>query len=294
MKIVKFKGGLGNQLFQYAYMRALELKYDCKDVIADLSIYEHTKGDRIRVPRIEKLNVKISKAQKSDINKVCYFTHAGNTLGLQYKSKILLETIFNSKYYFEFDRSYREITKIINHSYFDGYWQSWRYLIDIEEKLREEITPKFNLSNKTVEFIKKIKNENAVFLGVRRGDYIEIPKNRKHYGEFTEDYYIEAINYIRERVDNPVFYIFSNDINWVKKNMNFDCDVVYREDDEQISDVEELFIMGACKHAIIVNSTFYWWGAWLINNRDKIVVSPKQWFADDKPIDIVPDNWVKI
>lgn len=294
MKIVKFKGGLGNQLFQYAYIKALELKYNCKNVKGDFSFFNDIKNDNIRVPRIEKLNVKIEKAVDSDLKQVCLFDHYGNPMELKYKGFIFIENILNRKYFFEKDRGYRDINGLLSYEYFDGYWQSWRYLEGIESELRTEITPKFELSKKTEEKIKQVKKENAVFLGVRRGDYVEIPKNLKHYGTFGEEYYTNAIKYIKERVENPVFYIFSNDINWVKSNMNFDCDVIYRDDEEQTSDIEELFIMAACKHAIIVNSTFYWWGAWLMSNADKIVIAPKNWFFDNKPIDIVPDVWVKM
>jgi hypothetical protein len=294
VKIVKFKGGLGNQLFQYSFLKALEIKYKCNDVKADLSFFTDVKNDNVRVPRIEKLNIKINKAVSSDLKNVCLLKQSGNPMSLAYKGRVFAEKTFNSKYYFESDRSYRDPKNLLEYEYFDGYWQSWKYLKGIEEIVRREITLKNDLSEKTEETIKKIKSQNAVFLGIRRGDYLASAKNRKHYGSFGIEYYLQAIDYIKKKVDNPVFYIFSNDIQWVKENMDLNCDVIYRDDEEQTSDVEELFIMAACKHAIIVNSTFYWWGAWLIDNPDKIVIAPNKWFADDKPIDIVPDSWVKI
>ena len=103
-----------------------------------------------------------------------------------------------------------------------------------------------------------------------------------------------AINTVKT-VNNPVFYIFSNDIGWVKKNLDLDrYRVVYRENENIIDDFEELQLMASCKHSIIGNSTFHWWGAWLINNPDKIIVAPKRWFFDNKPIDIVPPTWIRI
>jgi hypothetical protein len=294
MKIVKFKGGLGNQLFQYAFLRSLQLKYSCKNVKGDFSYYAHVKNDSIRVPRIESLNIKINKADDKDLNNVCMLKHPGNPLGLVYKGLIFAEHLLNRKYYFELDRRFRDVNRLIKYDYFDGYWQSWRYLDGIEGALKKEITFKKKFNKKTEEVISEIKNQNSVLLGVRRGDYIATSKARKHFGTFDIEYYLRAIEYVRERVRNPVFYIFSNDIQWVKQNMKFDCNVVFRNSEDQASDIEELFIMAACKHAIIVNSTFYWWGAWLIDNAEKIVIAPKKWFADDKPIDIVPDNWVKM
>ncbi len=294
VKIVKFKGGLGNQLFQYSFLKALQIKYQCTDVKADLSYYNDVKNDNIRVPRIEKLNVKIDKAEKNELRNICYFEHSGNPMSLVYKGSIFVEKTFNKNYFYESDRGYRNPENLLKYHYFDGYWQSWRYLEGIEEIIKEEIKLKSGISQKTEETIKKIRTQNAVFLGIRRGDYLASEKSRKHYGSFGPEYYLRAVDYIKKRVDNPVFYIFSNDIKWVKDNMEFNCDVIYRDEEEQTSDVEELFIMSACQHAIIVNSTFYWWGAWLIDNNEKIVIAPKKWFADDKPIDIVPDSWVKI
>jgi hypothetical protein len=294
MKIVKFKGGLGNQLFQYSFLKALEFKYHCHDVKGDFSYYQNLNNDTVRLPRIEKLNVKISKADSKDLSQICLFKHEGNPMRIMYKALIFSENLLNRKYFFESNRSYRDINDLIKFNYFDGYWQSWRYLKDIECILQKDITPKVKLSENTQNSINIMKKENAVFLGIRRGDYISTEKAKRHYGSFDIHYYKRAIDYIKQRVENPIFYVFSNDIKWVKKNMKFDCTVNYRDDELQTSDVEELFIMAACKHAIIVNSTFYWWGAWLIDNPSKIVIAPKKWFADNKPIDIVPETWIKI
>lgn len=294
MKIVKFKGGLGNQLFQYVLLRKLQLTYKCEIVKGDFSYYKDFKNDSIRKPRIMELNIKIEDAADDDLSKICLFGNHGNPSGLSYKIKIMMEQLFNQKYYFEHDRRFRNLNKLLKYEYFDGYWQSWRYLEGIENEIISEIRIKNLYSIETQEIIDKIKNENAVFIGIRRGDYIESQKAKKHYDIFDKDYYIKAINYIKEHVKNPIFYIFSNDIDWVKTSMSFDGEVVYRNKEDQTSDVEELFIMAACKHAIIANSTYYWWGAWLIENQKKIIVAPKQWFADSVKIDIVPDTWIKM
>lgn len=293
VKIVKFKGGLGNQLFQYSFLRTLQVNHNCGEVKADLSYYTDLKNDKVRVPRIKQLNIKFEEADEKDRKSVCFLKHIGNPQSLLYKASLYFEKTINGRYYFESNRSYRDPNRLLKYDYYDGYWQSWRYLEGIEDILREEITPSRGLSKRTEETISKLKNENAVFLGIRRGDYLESAYNRKHYGSFNIEYYTKAIEHIKSKIENPIFYIFSNDINWVKDNMEFNANVVYRDDEEQISDVEELFIMASCKHAIIVNSTFYWWGAWLINNQDKIIIAPSKWFADDKPIDIIPDTWIK-
>lgn len=294
MRIVKFKGGLGNQLFQYAFLRCLELNYKCEDVKSDLTYYGNVGDDNVRKPRIEHLNVLLNQASKNDIQNVCKFKHDSNPTTLKYKIKLFIEKTINDKYYFEENRSYRNPHEILEHKYFDGYWQSWKYLQGIEKKLISEIGPKTELSTKTRNTIKILENENAVFLGVRRGDYLQSNRTKNHFGSFGQEYFEKAIQIIKGKVDNPVLYVFSNDIEWVKENLKFECKTVYREKNDQVNDVEELFIMAACKHAIIVNSTYYWWGAWLIKNENKIIVAPKNWFVDGSPIDIVPEGWIKI
>lgn len=294
MKIVKYKGGLGNQLFQYAFARLLELKYGFEDVLSDFTYYGGITNDNVRKARILSLNIKYQSADKNDIRSICKLTHSTNPTKLLYKIKLFIEKEINKEYYFERDRSYVDPEKISNHKYYDGYWQSWRYVEEVGQYLRDEIKPRDPLSMKTRKTIDEISNRNAVFLGVRRGDYLANKKARDHFGYFNQDYFDEAIKIIKKNVKNPVLYVFSNDIGWVKDNLDFDCETIFRENEDQVSDLEELFIMSSCKHAIIVNSTFYWWGAWLINNPNKVVIAPKNWFADGSPIEIVPDDWFKI
>jgi hypothetical protein len=294
MKIVKYKGGLGNQLFQYAFARLLELKYGVSDILSDFTYYENITNDNIRQARIQKLDIKYQPAEKIDLKSVCILAHNTNPTKLFYKIKLFIEKEINKDYYFEKDRSYIDPAKILNYKYFDGYWQSWRYLKEIERHLRNEIRPLDPMSEKTLKTIDEIRKRNAVFLGVRRGDYLANRKMGNHFGSFNQDYFDKAIEIIKKHVEDPVLFIFSNDIEWVKKNLVFDCDTIYRENIDQVSDLEELFIMSSCKHAVIVNSTFYWWGAWLINNPNKVVIAPKNWFADGSPIEIVPEDWFKI
>ena len=141
---------------------------------------------------------------------------------------------------------------------------------------------------------------SSVMVGVRKGDYTKGKKAISKFGAPSLDYYETAIKIILEKVEKPVFVVFSDDIEWVKENLTLetrpglDIAVEYREKNKVNNDFEELFVMASCKHAIISNSTFNFWGAWLIRNPDKIVVAPKEWFKDNSPIDIVPSTWIKI
>ncbi|WGS63879.1 alpha-1,2-fucosyltransferase [Marinitoga aeolica] len=295
IKFVKFKGGLGNQLFQYAFLKNIERYCNCK-VKGDFSHYNNLiKEDLIRVPRILKMNVNIDIATEKDLKKVLIFkSFKFNPKSKKYKMSTVFETLFNRKYFFEFDRKYRTVKDIINYIIFDGYWQSWRYVKNVEKILKKEITLRDKISKKNAIFIDKVTKEESVFIGIRKGDYHSTKKSMNRYGIFDENYFNRAIEIIKRKVLNPKFYVFSNDIDWVKNNIKFDEKVIYREKKDQVNDLEELFVLGSFKHAIIVNSTFYWWGAWLINNKDKIVIAPKEWFNDGSKIDIVPPEWIKL
>lgn len=291
MKIVKVKGGLGNQMFQYGFAKLLEKLTD-EEVKIDMSSYECIIDDDIRKPRLLKYNISLDIANSGEIKESRKFLVDNSPLSTKDKIKTLLEIVMNREYYFETDRSYRDPNKLLNFEYYDGYWQSWRYVDVIAEQLRKEFKPNYLMHNDTIYLQNVMKNENSVFIGIRRGDYLA---EQKHYGSFGEQYYNAAINKVLELVSNPVFYIFSNDISWIKQNLDFcGCKVNYREQEKIIDDFEELQLMASCQNAIIGNSTFHWWGAWLIENKNKIVVAPYNWFFDEKPIDIVPPEWIKI
>jgi hypothetical protein len=291
MKIVKLKGGLGNQMFQYTYAKLLQ-KRTGDEIHIDYSSFEALDGDNVRVPRIEQFKLSLPPATKEDIKKICILHHSGNSRSVKYRAGIAVESVINRKYYFEKNRAYIKPEDIMDNNYFDGYWQSWRYVEEVKDKISKDFVPRQELSENTKSMQKVIQNQNAVFIGVRRGDYSNRPQ---HYGSFGSDYYQNAMKYISEYVTNPIFYIFSNDIEWCKNNLDWGTfNVIYRESDQQTSDFEELMLMASCKHAIIINSSFHWWGATLIDNANKIVCCPIKWWFDDKPIDIIPDNWVRI
>jgi len=294
MKIVKFKGGLGNQLFQYAFLRNLEERFDCKNVKGDFFYYCSLSRDTVRRPKIEHFNTIINKTSRKDIRETCLFPRIGNPLSLLYKAILYFEKTLNRSYFLEPSRKPINIQEIISHVYFDGYWQYWKNVYDIEDILREELKPRFNISPSNKEIISMVSRENSVFIGFRRGDYLANRSTRRIFGILNESYYRRAIIEIEKRVDNPVYYLFSDSVEWVKKNINFGVNVNYRYNRLHGSDIEDLIMMGACKHAIIPNSTFHWWGAWLIKNKGKIIVTPENWFVDGKEIEIVPPNWIKV
>lgn len=291
MKIVKLKGGLGNQMFQYAFAKVIESISDT-EVKLDLSAFKNTHEDSIRVPRILKFQLSLSEASAEEVKSFCIFDHAGYNLSLKYRVKIGMENILNNKYYLEKNRAYLDPNTIKKYRYFDGYWQSWRYVVPIIAKLRKEFTPNYDVSEKTTDMVRQVSCVPSVFVGVRRGDY---QAESSHYGNFTQDYYEHAFRIIEDKVTNPVYIVFSNDISWVKNNIKFyNREVVFREPEDIIDDFEEFLIMMACQHNIILNSTFHWWAAMLNRNENKTIIAPQKWFQDHKPIDIYPESWIRI
>ena len=291
MKIIKLKGGLGNQLFQYSFANLIKLKTG-DNVQLDMSYYEYCNNDSVRKPRILKMDISLPIASKNDIGRICHLKHYGNPQTNGYRLGIFAENIINNSYYFEKSRAYINPDSILEYKYFDGYWQSWRYVDPVWDIIRKDLRPNYILNASTNVMVNEVEGHNSVFVGVRKGDYAT---EKNHYGSFDNTYYQKAMDYISSNVENPIFYVFSNDISWVKQNIDFNNrNVVYREPEDTIDDFEDFIIMSHCKHAIIVNSTFHWWGARINDSAGKIVIAPKKWWFDDKPIDIVPPHWIKL
>ena len=177
--------------------------------------------------------------------------------------------------------------KIENNSFLDGYWQSEKYFNEIDCLIREDLKIENNIKEYIVNKY-SILNENTVSLHVRRGDYVNL---QNFHPLQTIDYYKNAYDTINENSINVL--ILSDDINWCKKNIKFN-NTLYIENETNIID---LYIMSLCKHNIIANSSFSWWGAWLNKNKNKKIVCPINWFGEKTNIytgDIIPEKWVKL
>lgn len=174
----------------------------------------------------------------------------------------------------------------------EGYWQTEKYFINVRNEILQIFVPRNTLSLEAAALKLEIDNTNSIFLHIRRGDYLN-PYTKRLHGLLSMQYYQTAMNYITERVSNPKFFIFSDDFEWAKQNFIGEQFVVVQPNIEAV----DIYLMSHCKYAIIANSTFGWWGAWLgIEHRDRIVIAPSQWFQElnDDPRDIVPEQWFKI
>ena len=286
MIIVNLKGGTGNQMFQYACGRALSLKN--KDVLKlDTAGLDRANvvGDIYRPLALDAFNIIKEVASNEEIKKLKY-PYSLISKGLRYLSFKLSKdknTLFNPK-----------VLAWAGDIYLDGYWQSPRYFDDIREVLLKELTLAAPLSPKAEEFAKRITGSQAVSLHVRRGDYAKNPKVLRDFGICSTKYYKQAMAQVTEKVSSPTYFVFSDDIDWVKQNLPVGENAVYVKG-EGITDVEELVLMSLCQHNIIANSSFSWWGAWLNQNKDKTVIAPTPWFDTiTYDTNLIPDTWIQL
>ena len=190
-------------------------------------------------------------------------------------------------------------TKSINQNmkdiYLEGYWQNERYFNDIKLLIKKEFTLKHQISHESLNLKKMMEDCNSVSIHVRKGDYVGNP----FFKECSANYYKNAINYILNKVDTPHFFIFSDSIESLR-NYNFPGKVTFVNNHSLRRDYEDLLLMSRCKHNIIANSTFSWWAAWLNDNKDKIVISPLNWYSKKrnnkliKKYGLIPKAWITV
>jgi len=290
-------GGRGNQMFQYAVGRSLSLKYNT-ELKLDLNFLLNRTLRKNFVFRNFDLDLYNIKAEIASENESLPYTY--------YHSRVIRKLVglktkyFNGKYdvveeeYFHFNPKVKESR---DNSFLIGYWQSYKYFEDIKDIIKKDFTFKSSISEKAKEMMKEITDSNAICVNIRRADYISNPDANKHHGVCNSEYFERAAKLIEEKVDNPKYFVFSDDVEWCKENIKFSNNMVYVDHTytgDRFSDYLRLMIN--CKHFIIPNSTFAWWAAWLNDNDNKIVVTPKQWFAnqDINTNDLILDNWIKI
>ena len=283
MIIANLRGGLGNQLFQYAFARRMSIvnNDDLK-----LDIYSGYTNDKFkRKYSLNNLNIKEELATHKEIKKIKY------PYGIFSKIKRFINFKILKRYNVEFKK---ENLNLKGNLYLDGYWQSEKYFFDTRNTLLKELTLKNSFSGVAKDIEKQEIECNSVSLHIRRADYILNKQVNNDFGVCDLDYYYKAIKIIKNKVNNPHFFIFSDDINWAKDNLKIDDPIIFVSR-ANLQDYEELMLMTKCKHNIIANSSFSWWGAWLNNNPNKIVIAPKQWFKNLKinTKDIVPETWIR-
>lgn len=290
MIIVKLQGGLGNQLFQYAFGLALKKKYNAK-VAYDTKIFTRKASTQLtkRVLDIEKLTGKLPEVNHDKLKRYTWPLGIVNTI--KYKLHILMGNLPTVEIC---DLSLVKGQKRIKNLYLNGYWQSEKYFLDCRAELLNSIEFKVSKAAHFISIYNELLKDNTTCsIHIRRGDYVTNEVYNNSFVQLTKVYYNLAIQKVIQQDTKTTFIVFSDDILWVKNHMKFD-NAVYCSDEN--SALEDLHLMSLCNHNIIANSTFSWWGAWLNQNPNKVVVSPKYWFTDleKNQNEIIPDSWLKI
>lgn len=288
MIIINIIGGLGNQMFQYALGRSLSLLHNIefKMDIQDFNGYFHDYN-------LNQLNI-VSNICSNEERDAFKGKFDRDKKWIKFKN--FFKTYYNRSIIKEKYVQFDPLILGVKSGYFQGYWQSERYFQNIKEIIRDDF--KFismpNDQNKNT--IQAIEQYNSVSLHIRRGDYITNPVFNQVHGTMPLTYYHEAIRYIVRKVDNPHFYVFSDDPEWAETNLHIKFPAYYIAHNKGKQSFEDMRLMSCCKHNIIANSTFSWWGAWLNNNPEKVVIAPTKWFnkTAHKTDDLIPQEWIRI
>ena len=274
MIIVKILGGLGNQMFCYAYAQSLRQKGF--DVKIDISEY---KVNKFREFQLNKFKFELPLSTKEENQKIfsnSVFYKIFKNTRLDFSKKIR-----EKKFFFD-----ENLLTIKDNSYVVGYFQSEKYFKSLEKILVKHFTLKPALSSYSEKIKRKIQNSNnTVSIHVRRGDFLN-SKNVKVHGLCNLQYYQKSINYLEDKFSKLEYYIFSDDIKWCRDNLKIDNSIFIDSHKKRIPH-EDLYLMSLCKNNIIANSSFSWWGAWLNRNVQKIVIAPKLWLRNKKDNDNV-------
>jgi hypothetical protein len=290
MIIVRLIGGLGNQMFQYAMARTLADRHDValKLDIEDFGCYtlrRYELGDFVL--RAEIASKDEIRALGADIKRLSTMRRLGRRLCPSIKKMVFREKAFN------FDPRIERLTPPV---YLDGYWQTERYFEPNAAMIRRDFSLRLHFDPANKQMLNQIEAVNAISLHVRRGDYVSDKKTGEIHGACSLDYYKEALRHIAERVDHPHFFIFSDDHSWVRKNISLKHPVTFVTTNSSDKGIFDMELMRNCKHHIIANSSFSWWGAWLNASTEKIIIAPKQWFnkAPHDTRDLIPHGWVTL
>ncbi len=292
MVITNLIGGLGNQIFQYAAGRALSLERGAslRLDISDFANYGLHQGFELQ--RIFNCTAEI--ASEADVCAILGWQ--GSPCIRRVVSRPSMAAFRRKGFVVEPHFHYwREIKNVASDCYLSGYWQSEKYFSRFAEQIRSDFHFRLPLESKNAELAKKIGQVNSVSLHVRRGDYVHNPKNSATYELCSLDYYKSSIQHVAERIQKPHFLVFSDDIVWAKSNLRIGFSHQYVDHNHGANSYNDIRLMSLCKHHIIANSSFSWWGAWLNPSTRKIVVAPKRWFANGTSTqDLIPQTWVRL
>ena len=279
MKNIIITGGIGNQMFQYALYCALKEKKT--NSMLNVSLYSQVKmHNGYELKRCFNIDEPIVKSKFS-----AFRTRV--SLKLNCKSKV-----YNDRIYFDKEVFYTKC------KYLSGYWQSELYFNDIQEKIRNVFIFR-NIDSENRKIAEEMRTCTSIGLHIRRGDYVN---NTFYYDLSNDDYYYKAIEYINYRLrsfNDLTYYVFSDDSAYASEFLNSigirNTKIININRGQ--NSYKDMFLMSQCKHNIIANSSFSWWGAWLNSNPQKNVIAPRKWFkeySEQEQQDLIPKQWIKL
>lgn len=287
--VVRLKGGLGNQLFQYAAGRSVAHRLGL-DLFLDTTLLD-SPGPSITPWKygLTPFNVAAKVLSHAESRKVGVPRSRAMTWlarrGLPLSTK---------RYVFERSFSFDPVLRqCVGPMILEGYWQSEKYFLDVRDMLLSELAPAE--SEEFASAAAVVQNPSTVSVHVRRGDYVSNPAAAAVHGVCDFDYYRRAFDLIESKVSNPQYVVFSDDLAWVRENeAQFGRPLQHASDLANLAAHQELLLMSRCSHNVIANSSFSWWGAWLNRNPAATVVAPARWFAKDMDTsDLYAANWNK-
>jgi hypothetical protein len=292
MVISWIQGGIGNQMFQYAAGRSLSILKQ-QPFFIDLQDFEgYSLHHGFELNDVFNLHAKIAEP-----------TLLNSVLGLnnqKFLRKFLKRPLFRfvrgSQFVVEPHFHYwPEIDGLEPDCYLHGYWQSEKYFKSFESSIRSDFQFRLPLDSRNDFLSNEIQNSLSVSVHIRRGDYLSNYRTRKIMHVCDIGYYQRAIHYLSEQLKDPVFFIFSDDMMWVKGNLTVPGKMNLIEHNLGKESYRDMQLMSLCKHNIIANSSFSWWGAWLNMNPYKLVVAPRKWFVNNNnDQDLVPSKWARL
>lgn len=296
--LVRLWGGLGNQMFQYALAKNLSILNNNIPIKLDTTYFDSSFS--YRPFELNKFNI---KAEIANINEVFKFDNGiippklGRLIEkIPYiRVKDFIRRPFSYVYTEKSIKFNPEVLNLKAPIYLKGYWGSYKYFDGIRKELLNDFSyiKEMNEENKSLaDYI--VSNNNSVSLHVRRGDYLTTKAAKNLYcSPFEDGFYDRAVSFIEEKIDNPEFFLFSDEPDWVKENLKINHKTTVVDINKGDNSYWDMKLMSLCKHNIIANSSFSWWGAWLNENPDKIVIAPKAWSYDKafSHEDMIPEEW---
>jgi hypothetical protein len=284
--VTRNQGGLGNQMFQYAAGLAQAAARQTRLAI-DLSRLGVRDGRTPRTYELDRFCIGARPARPEELERL-----RKRPLAARIASRLDARAAARERH-FHFDPA---VARLPDDTCLEGYWQSERYFERCADRVRSEFRFRSQPEGRNAELAREIAARAAVSVHVRRGDYASDAAVGGFHGLCPIDYYLRAVGYLAERVGDPVFIVFSDDPGWARAHLDLGHPAIVVDHNGPHDGPEDLRLMSLCRHHVIANSTFSWWGAWLNPDPAKIVVAPERWFADGAhdTRDLLPRGWVRL